>query len=194
MLSNHAQIIQNACQCLAENNPDKARDIITIEYPFVPKVSAGRNYSPEFMTKVFVRDGFLDRYKGTCLIFPPVLRLLSRYMPDEFPYHKNWKIDATHPAYWELFPTIDHVVPVARGGVDDESNWVSCSMLTNSAKAAWTLDELRWHLQPAGDIAQWDGMMGWFVEQVEQQPELLYQGETAAYLKRWYGPAKAICS
>ncbi|MFF0818704.1 HNH endonuclease [Rhodococcus sp. NPDC003318] len=54
----------------------------------------------------------------------------------------------THFAYWELFPTIDHIVPVTRGGADDESNWVTTSMLRNSAKAHWTLDEL------GGDFSQ----------------------------------------
>lgn len=146
------------------------------------------------MTKIFVRDGFIDRYKGTRLIFPPVLRLLSHYLPDEFPYHKNWKVSATHPAYWELCPTIDHVVPVARGGSDDESNCVSCSMLTNSAKSAWTLAELGWQLQPAGDMAEWDGMMGWFIEQVRRHPELLTEGSTASYLKRWYGAWSSLGS
>ncbi|HEU0229344.1 MAG TPA: hypothetical protein VFR20_02120 [Burkholderiaceae bacterium] len=184
-------VIKATCQYVAENDLAKARDTIVSRYPFAPKANVGRSYGPEFMTKVFLRDGFIDRYKGTNLIFPPVLRLLSHYLPDDFPYHRNWKVDATHPAYWELLPTIDHVVPVARGGQDAEPNCVSCSMLTNSIKSAWTLDELGWQLQPAGDADRWDGMMGWFIKQVEQHPELLRVGEVGPYLKRWYGPAKA---
>ena len=66
----------------------------------------------------------------------------------------------THMIYWELFPTVDHVVPIARGGGDDESNWVTTSMLHNSAKSNWKLEELGWQLLPAGDIEQWDGLLG----------------------------------
>lgn len=47
-----------------------------------------------------------------------------------------------HIVYWELFPTIDHIVPVARGGRNSEENWVSTSMLRNSAKFNGTLEEL----------------------------------------------------
>ena len=51
-----------------------------------------------------------------------------------------------HMAYWELFPTIDHILPVARGGLDSEENLVCCSMLTNSIKSNWTLEQLQWQL------------------------------------------------
>jgi hypothetical protein len=77
----------------------------------------------------------VDRYSGLPLVFPGVLRLLSRLLPQEFPFHPNWKMAETHPAYWELFPTIDHVLPVSRGGVDSDVNWVTTSMLRNAAKA-----------------------------------------------------------
>lgn len=91
---------------------------------------------------VFTRDGFVDRYSGDLLVFPGTLRLLAKLLPHEFPFHSNWKADACHPAFWQLFPTIDHVVPVSRGGADADSNWMSTSMLRNSAKANLTLEEL----------------------------------------------------
>jgi HNH endonuclease len=55
------------------------------------------------------------------------------------------------PAFWEVGATIDHVVPVTRGGADDESNWVTTSMARNSAKMNWTLEELGWTLHPPGN-------------------------------------------
>lgn len=82
-------------------------------------------------------DGFLDRYSGTKLVHPGVLRILSVLLPEEFPFHRNWLMTQSHVAFWELFPTIDHRVPVAHGGEDTESNWVSTSMLRNSVKAHW---------------------------------------------------------
>ncbi len=115
-------------------------------------------------TRVFVRDGFLDRYTGERLIFPPVLRVLSIVLPDKFPYHPNWKTVVTHPAFWKVGATIDHVVPVTRGGADDESNWVTTSMARNSAKMNWTLEELGWTLHPPGNFGEWDGLLHWFLE------------------------------
>jgi hypothetical protein len=58
----------------------------------------------------------------------------------------------------------DHILPVSRGGTDDESNWVTTSMLRNSAKANFTLAELGWSLYPPGDMKDWDGLLGWFVD------------------------------
>jgi len=110
-------------------------------------------------------------------------------LPAEFPFHPNWKMDKTHQAYWELFPTLDHIVPVARGGQDDEENLVSTSMLKNSAKANSTLEELGWHLHPPGDMAQWDGMMSWCLDFIRSKREL----EKDAYIGRWYRAA-VMCS
>jgi hypothetical protein len=89
-----------------------------------------------------------------------------------------------HIAYWELFPTIDHIVPVARGGQDSPDNWICCSMLTNSIKSNWTLEELGWELLPPGKPEKWDGMLGWFVSQVTRMPSVL----VAPYFKRWPMP------
>jgi hypothetical protein len=88
-------------------------------------------------------------------------------------------------AYWELLPTIDHIHPVAREGTDTEENWVSCSMLTNSVKSSWTLEQLGWKLLPPGDFRAWDGLLGWFVEQVEGDKTLLAE----PYFKRWHSAA-----
>lgn len=90
-------------------------------------------------------------------------------------------------AYWELFPTIDHVVPIARGGADNDANWVSTSMLRNSAKANWTLEELGWQLRPPGDFSRWDGLMGWFLEFIGRNPAHMADN----YIKRWHRAASA---
>jgi hypothetical protein len=140
------------------------------------------------MTAVFVRDGFIDRYRGGRLVFPAALRLLSRYLPRAFPFQRHWKMSACHIAYWELCATIDHVVPKALGGTDSETNWVSCSMLTNNIKANWTLEELQWQLQPAGQIGEWDGLLGWFIRQVANDQAVLQD----PYIKRWHNAAGRV--
>ena len=132
--------------------------------------------------QVFLRDGFVDRYTGKRLVLPGTLRVIGYLLPNAFPMHPNWRMAESHIAFWELFPTVDHVVPVARGGVDDKSNWVCTSMLKNQAKGHWTLEELGWDLQPAGRLDDWDGMTTWFFEYSESHPDLVNESR---YLSRW---------
>ena len=92
-------------------------------------------------------------------------------MPERFPFHPNWKTDLTHPGYWEVGATIDHLVPVTLGGPDEPANWMTTSMAQNSAKMNWTLEDLGWTLHPPGDIRDWDGMLGWSVDYLTAHPE-----------------------
>lgn len=176
-----AQHIENASLALIAGHVEDARQIIRECYPFTSLRNAGRKYSEVDMLRVFYRDGFIDRYSGQRLIFPGLLRLLSKQLPDEVPFHPNWKMDVTHPAYWELMPTIDHLVPVSRGGNDDISNWITTSSLRNSAKANWTIEELGWPMYPAGSLTEWDGLTHLFVQLAEASS--LVKGD--AYLSRW---------
>ena len=136
-----ASVLADVCRALTAGNSVAAAEALRSQYGFLAVPVSGRKYGPAESTPVFVRDGFVDRYSGTRLIFPGALRLLSHLLPVEFPYHPNWRTDQTHPAYWELTATIDHLVPVSRGGADSESNWLTTSMLRNSAKANWTIEE-----------------------------------------------------
>jgi hypothetical protein len=185
-----ADILREACAALEGAGPEVAREVLRRGYPFMPQVRAGRSYSKAQMMRVFLRDGFVDRYSGERLVFPGTLRVLSLACPEEFPFHRNWKTDCCHVGYYELFPTIDHVVPVTRGGLDDESNWLTTSMLRNGVKALWTLKELGWHLHPPGRLEDWDGLTGWFCRFMEADlhPEI---NRDVQYLRDWYRMAKS---
>lgn len=165
-----------------------AKKILASSYPFAPMAASSRSYSETQMLRVFLRDGFVDRYSGCRLIFPGTLRLISKLMPIEFPFQKNWKMSQTHIAYWELCPTIDHLIPITRGGSDDESNWITTSMLRNSAKSNWTLEELGWQLFPPGDLNAWDGLIDFFMSFVEEESSVL----TDKYMLRWNSAAKLL--
>lgn len=110
-----ADVIDRVCRALVEKDVERAARIAAAEYPFVPLAKAERRYAETEMMRVFVRDGFIDRCTGQRLVFAGTLRLLSQLMPEQFPAHKNWKMSESHVVFWELFPTIDHVVPAARG-------------------------------------------------------------------------------
>jgi hypothetical protein len=180
-----AQTIKAVSDSLLANDAQAAGATARIGYPFAPPQSTGRACTEAECTTIFIRDGFIDRYSGTQLVFPGTLRLLSRILPSEFPFHPNWKMTETHMVYWELFPTVDHIVPIARGGADDETNWATTSMIRNSAKSNWTLEELGWQLVPAGDLQEWDGLLTWFVEFLKQNQSHLAD----KYIRHWHRAA-----
>jgi hypothetical protein len=165
--------IARVCAALEHESKDHAASLLKRDYPFAPNQITKRKYGPLEASRVWVRDGFVDRYTSERLVFPAVLRVLSIELPDEFPFHPNWRTDLTHPAYWELAATVDHVVPVSRGGRDDESNWVSTSMARNSAKGNWNVEELAWTLQPIRRLPDWDGLLRWSVGYTGRRPQLL---------------------
>src|SRR5437867_2187045 len=99
---NKTEAIAAVCHELSKGSTDLALSILNKHYPFAPQAVTKRRYNELQATRVFVRDGFIDRYSGNRLFFLPVFRVLSVALPKGFPYHANWKTDETHPAYWEL--------------------------------------------------------------------------------------------
>jgi hypothetical protein len=177
-----AEAIKAVCDALQCDGSEAAREVIRQLCPFVPQTKTLRRYTSLDATRVFIRDGFIDRYSGQRLVFPGVLRLLSEALKEDFPFHPNWRTDLTHPAYWYLFPTIDHIDPVSKAGFDDEKNWVTTSQLRNSAKGNWTTKELGWPDFPRGRFEEWDGLLVWFVNYIRAHPDQIKH----PYLKRWY--------
>ena len=165
---------------------DRARTLASTEAPFVPLKRAKRNYSPADAVQVFVRDGFRCRYSGDRLVFPGALRLISQLIPEQIPYHPNWKLDECHALFWHLSPTVDHIRPVPRGGLDELDNWACTSMLRNGAKAHWTLEELGWELRPVPQDRDWDGLLPWYINHVEKHAHLMNE----SFFHRWYRAAR----
>lgn len=158
---------------LSDDKKTRAADMAQTQYPFVPVKRLSRNYSKHKAMKVFWRDGFIDRYSGHRLVFPGALYLLSHLMPKQFPFHQNWRMDFCHMMYWELFPVLDHIDPLARGGPRDIENLVCTSALRNQAKLNWTLKELGWEKHPKGKWQDWDGLLGWFSDYTSEHPAVL---------------------
>jgi len=178
---------------IARRSSRPARETLTRDYPFVPVEKIVRRYSVGKSMDLFMRDGFIDIYTGKRLVNPGVLRLLHVVLGDDFPAHANWKASETHIAFWELFPTVDHLVPVSRGGPDDESNWVTASMLSNQAKAHRTLEELGWERHRPGAVEEWDGLSRWLVEYLAANPTVLEEAVEPhrGYIRKWLKATKA---
>ena len=183
---NRIEALEKAAKEILDGRLDSAKEVIQAEYPFRKLVSVGRNYTDKQKMEQFKKDGFIDRYSGQKLLNPGLLKVLSYYMPNTFPYHAHWKMEECHNAYWEFVPTVDHIHPVALGGMDSEENWATTSMLHNSIKSNWTLEQLNWHLHKAGKFENWDGLTALFTKLVEANASLLED----AYIKKWYRLSK----
>ena len=176
-----ALLIKNICGLLLDDKKQDCVDFANENYPFINNLIQKRQYSKYQMCKVFLRDGFIDRYTCDKLIFPGLIKILTLEFSDVFKYHRNWKMSETHMIYWDLFPTIDHLIPVARGGEDNDSNWVTTSMIRNSAKSNWTIEEIGWKLQDKGQLDDWDGLISYFIDLTDKNPGY----EKDNYVKEW---------
>lgn len=182
MKEEKSKVISDIVEMLLHNNRESAKSIILNEYPHSFFDIEKRSYSVTQKMEQFIKDGFIDRYTGQKLLNPGILKTISSYFPEEFPYHPHWKMTQTHIAYWELIPTIDHIYPIAKGGHDDKNNWVTTSMKNNSIKSNYTIDEIHWKLYPQGNIEVWDGLTKPFIELVNINKYLLNDN----YIKSWY--------
>lgn len=177
-----SNVISDIATILLKNDKTEAKNIINQEYPHTYYETEKRTYTINQKMNQFIRDGFIDRYTGKRLLNPGILKVISHYFPNEFPYHSHWKMTETHIAYWELVPTIDHIYPIAKGGEDNENNWVTTSMKNNSIKSNYTIEDIHWQLHPRGNISNWDGLTTIFLRLVENDKELLKD----PYIKSWY--------
>ena len=175
-------VISDITAMLLCDDHDAAKQIICEQYPHDHIELEKRSYTLEQKMNLFIYDGFIDRYTGEKLLNPGILKVITYYFPENFPYHPHWKMSETHNAYWELVPTLDHIYPIAKGGYDHESNWVTTSMKNNSIKSNYTIDEIHWKLHPRGDIKEWDGLTKVLIQLVEKDRDLLKD----SYIKSWY--------
>jgi hypothetical protein len=85
------------------------------------------------------------------------MRLISVRFPAAFPFHPNWKKSVAHRLYWDISASLDHVVPVSRGGPWNEpENLVTACSRCQYQKRNLPLDVLGWALRfPAA--TSWDG-------------------------------------
>ena len=81
-----AQLLENISKLILESKTEDARAIIQNEYPHKHIELEKRSNTPKEKMEQFIRDGFFDRYTGQKLLNPGILKVLSAYFPDEFPF------------------------------------------------------------------------------------------------------------
>jgi 5-methylcytosine-specific restriction endonuclease McrA len=114
--------------------------------------------SESVIASIYQRDRFECRYCGCRVIPTQVMRLLSHFFPDSFPYHRNWKAGQTHPAVASRSATLDHVRPWTAGGTNETNNLVCACWICNRVKGELTLEQLGWPLRPVPLNSEWDGL------------------------------------
>lgn len=88
---NKAAVIESVCEALQRGDTSTAAQILSDRYPNpTPPIGKG-NVGSEKRLRVFLRDGFLDRYSGSPLVLPGTLRAISMALPEAFPYQRHWK-------------------------------------------------------------------------------------------------------
>lgn len=178
--------VAETCAALTAGDATQAAEVIRTKYPHVKPLKKRKTFTRREQIALFMRDGFIDRYSGERLIFPGVLCVLSATLPEVFPCQANWKTDETHQAWWDLFPSIDHIAPLAFGGTNDDDNLVCTSMKRNMAKSTSTLEQIGWTIHPPGKLADWDGLSAWFINYVDDNPSLLLNND----INNWYRALK----
>jgi len=155
----YPDVLQRALQTIADGDLEGARAVLD-EVRFAPPPLPGvkRWPSTAVIARVYARDAYQCRYCGEKTILTPVMRLLARLYPLEFPMHPNWKASETHPAFISRSTTVDHLVPIAGGGDPvAEANLVTACWGCNRRKGDLTLDELGWELRDPADLT-WRGL------------------------------------
>lgn len=59
-------------------------------------------------------------------------------------------------------------------------------MLRNGLKGYAMIGEIGWSLHPAGDFAEWDGLVGWFLAYVRREPGRISEDN---YARDWHRAA-----
>lgn len=119
-----------------------------------------RSISPTTRLAVFSRDSHTCRFCGLRTIDVDVLRALSKLFPVHLPYHRNWKFEATSLVYWTHATSLEHIVPLARGGADEPSNYATTCYACNDTRGDFLLEEVGWQLLPPTE-KRWDGFRSW---------------------------------
>ena len=81
--------------------------------------------SKQIQYEIFCRDNWHCRYCSDSVFFSPILKILETISPDHGYYHPNGKTGEMLPLFANKFASIDHIIPVTKGGVNDIDNYVT---------------------------------------------------------------------
>ena len=128
----------------------------------VPRVQKAYSRQPvpiSMMLSIFERDHFTCRYshcrKRT--LYVPVLRALSKLLPDALPYQSNWLPIDEHILYWTYGTSLEHRVSFPQGGTSEPENLITACYQCNDIKNMISGTDLGWEVE-AERNGDWDGL------------------------------------
>lgn len=150
-----------------------------------PASGPRRGVSNRVRARVFARDHFTCCYCGQKTIPSVVLQCFSELWPVEFPNHPHGKTSETHPAYWTVMSSLEHLEAGTRGGGwTDEANLACACWPCNQAKGNSASTD-RFSARAPADTS-WDGMIGLYpslwVSAGRPKPT-----SHAPWLRAWHG-------
>jgi hypothetical protein len=136
------------------------------------------NERDKFMT--FRKDHYHCSYTGIKLINHPLIELLSYILPEHFPYNNpphgsDAGIKNTHLLVWVLWPSVDHILPVSRGGLNHPENYTTSNSKFNMFKNNFRNEELGLQCREPEDKT-WNGLEEEYHQLFTKYRHLIPQG------------------
>lgn len=114
---------------------------------------------------VFYRDDWMCRYCGEAVFFAQALKLLDSLNPNHGYYHPNGKSGAILPLFQWRWASVDHVVPVTKGGQNRLDNYVTSCRQCNLRLSNDTENRPSPNPKRRKDQSlRWDGLAGIYYE------------------------------
>ncbi len=88
-------------------------------------MSKRQNIPKNIQIIIWKRDYWTCRYCNDPVFFNPTFKLFEEMSPNHGYYHSHGKSDARHPFIEKRIATVDHVIPVSKGGSDIVDNYVT---------------------------------------------------------------------
>ena len=142
-LDQYRAAIEAAVQAVISGGAEAGREKLRPISSQVTLAPDRKPVSDELRVQAFRRDSFTCCYCLSRVIPEPILRLLGRIRPVEFPHDPNWKAGRMHRAVPLRCAEVDRLVPVARGGSNEITNLRTACAPCNTRKADFLLEEIR---------------------------------------------------
>jgi hypothetical protein len=151
---------QLLAQATVAGPPDAlAASLAAIAAELPPPPSRTARVSQVDKARIFFRDSFTCRHCERETIFEPVFRVLALLHPAGVPYDDHWRRVACHPDVMTHATSLDHVLPVSRGGTNDWENLVTACAGCQYRK----MDDIWPDPRPVA-TSTWDGLSGLYPE------------------------------
>lgn len=123
-----------------------------------------------FQASVFIRDRYFCRYCNKSTVALPVMNAIAAIYPMTYRLHPHWKATETDVSFWIDMASLDHIIPLTRGGTNETSNLATSCWRCNELKGGSLLTEIGWTIQRP-QAMDWDGLSSKLADLVAVIPD-----------------------